>query len=139
MKTSHLLKADESQIIALHDLPDSVTVIIQEQIARLSQEHKYLLNCRVNLIVPTHQPAGLYQIRIVLTLPDCDLTIEREPIPDYYQEDIYVAIWSAFALAKQKLKEHVMQSGYGISRPPIQKSLHQEIRPIRRTRGYAGA
>jgi hypothetical protein len=138
MKTSNYLKPDESHIIALQDLPDSVTVILQEQIARLCQEHKYILNCRVNVRVPNYLTEGLYQIQIVLTLPDRDLIIDREPISDYYQEDIYVAIWSAFALAKQQLKEHMVQLGYDINTSPTHNHLHQQIRPIRRCRGYAG-
>jgi hypothetical protein len=138
MKTATLFKANLSQVIADRDLPDSIGEMIQQQIARLRQEHSYILNCQVRASVPALYQAGIYQIQIVLTLADGDLTIDREPIPDYYQEDIYVAIWSAFDLARKKLKAHYSsQINCGIHQAPIQKKSHPEIRCIRRCVGYA--
>jgi hypothetical protein len=44
----------------------------------------------------------------VLTLPERLLIIDRIPPMDLYQEDVYVAIWSAFDLAKQKIRNYLM-------------------------------
>jgi hypothetical protein len=137
METANLFKADASQIIADRDLPDSIAEMIQQQIARLIQEHSYILNCQVSATVPAFYQEGTYLIQIALTLLDRQVSIEREPIPDYYQEDIYVAIWSAFDLARKKLKELSIQTAYGISTNPIQESSHPPIRAIRRCIGYA--
>ena len=138
MKTATLFKADVSQVIADRDLPDSIAEMIQQQIARLRQEHNYILNCQVSANVPEFHRSGIYQIQIILTLADRDLTIDREPIPDYYQEDIYVAIWSAFDLARKKLKTHYSsQPNRVVHKAPIQQNSHQPIRCIRRCVGYA--
>ena len=138
MKTATLFKANLSQVIADRDLPDSIVEMIQQQITRLRQEYSYILNCQVSANVPALYQAGIYQIQIVLTLADGDLTIDREPIPDYYQEDIYVAIWSAFDLARKKLKAHyISQANRVVPKAPIQQNSHQPIRCIRRCVGYA--
>jgi hypothetical protein len=138
MKTATLFTTDVSQVIADRDLPDAIAEMIQQQIARLRQEYSYILNCQVSANIPAFCQSGIYQIQIVLTLTDRDLTIEREPIPDYYQEDIYVAIWSAFDLARKKLKAHYSTQNHpGISTAPIQANSHPPIRCIRRCVGYA--
>jgi ribosome-associated translation inhibitor RaiA len=138
MKTATLFKANLSQLIADRDLPDSIAEMIQQQIARLRQDYSYILNCQVSANVPAFCQAGIYQIQIVLTLASGDLTIDREPIPDYYQEDIYVAIWSAFDLARKKLTEHsTSQNNRDLHHAPIPQNLHQPIRCIRRCVGYA--
>jgi hypothetical protein len=138
MNTMTFDRADGSQLIAVRDLPDSVTEMIQQQIARLCQEHNYILNCQVSANVPAFCQEGSYQIQIVLTLPDRDLTIERKPIPDYYQEDIYVAIWSAFDLARKKLQEPAaVRADLGTCMTPTQHSSHQQTRTLRRCVGYA--
>jgi hypothetical protein len=139
MKTATLLKTDVSQVIADRDLPDSIAEMIQQQVTRLRQEHSYILNCQVSANVPKFYRSGIYQIQIILTLADRDLTIDRKPIPDYYQEDIYVAIWSAFDLARKKLKEHYycLQNDCDIITAPIAQNSHPAIRGIRRCVGYA--
>jgi ribosome-associated translation inhibitor RaiA len=106
MTTSTLHYTEVPQIVAVRDLPVAVTGMIQEQITRLRRDYRNILNCQVNAIVPAFCEAGSYQIEIVLTLADRDVKIDREPTPDYYQEDIYVSIWSAFDLVRKKLREH---------------------------------
>jgi hypothetical protein len=137
METANLQNTNESRVIAAQDLPDAITGMIKQQIVRLKQEYSYILNCKVDVARPAFCHTGIYQVRIVITLPNLDLKIDRDPTPDYYQEDIYVAIWSAFDLARKKLKEHPCSLDYPIVASPIQTIQHQPIRGIRRSRGYA--
>jgi ribosome-associated translation inhibitor RaiA len=137
METANLCDINGSQVIAAQDLPEAITGMIQEQIARLKREYSYILNCKMDVAVPAFCKTGTYQVRIVITLADLELKIDREPIPDYYQEDIYVAIWSAFDLARKKLKGYSTPAGGNIQTTPLQKVPHQSIRTIRRCRGYA--
>jgi hypothetical protein len=137
METASLCHTNRAQVIATQDLPAAITGMIQQQISRLKQEYSYILNCKVDVFVPTFCQTGIYQVRIVLTLPDVDLKIDREPTPDCYQEDIYVAIWSAFDLARKKLKQHSISSGYATKIATVQKISHSSISTIRRCRGYA--
>ncbi len=123
-------------MIAAQDLPDAIMEMINQQIARLKQEYSYILNCKVDVAVPAFCQTGIYQVRILLTLPTLDLKIDRDPTPDYYQEDIYVAIWSAFDLARKKLKEH-SNLAEDAAATLAKKVAHSSIRTIRRCRGYA--
>jgi ribosome-associated translation inhibitor RaiA len=137
MKTSNLCSVHQARVIAAQYLPDAIRGMIQQKIARLKQEYSYLLNCKVDVTVPAFCKTGTYQVRIVLNLPHLDLKIDREPTPDYYQEDMYVAIWSAFDLASKKLKEHSISADYTIKTPPSQNVLPQSMRTVRRSQGYA--
>jgi ribosome-associated translation inhibitor RaiA len=137
METANLCNTNEVQLIAAQDLPDAIKGMIQQQIARLKQEYSYLLNCKVDVAVPTFCQTGIYQVRIILKLPDLDLKIDREPTPDCYQEDIYVAIWSAFDLARKKLRAHSVSTNYTVNIDPIEQVSYPSIRTVRRCRGYA--
>ena len=137
METTSLSNANGSQTIAIRDLPDEIAGMIQQQIARLKQQYNYLLNCQVRAAVPALYQSGTYQIQIVLNLPDRDLTIDREPTPDYYQEDIYVSIWSAFDLAKKKLLEYSRSIDYTPNSTSTKSNSHPSIRTLRRCRGYS--
>jgi ribosome-associated translation inhibitor RaiA len=136
METVNLCNANGARVISDQDLPDSIKEMIQQQIDRLQREYSNMLNCKVDVIVPEFHQAGTYQVQIILTLQNLELKIDRDPTPDYYQEDIYVAIWSAFDLARKKLKEHSLQIDGNITASP-KKVQHQPIRGIRRSRGYA--
>ena len=137
MKTSNFSSIHQARLIAAQSLPEAIRAMIQQKIARLKQEYSDLLNCKVDIAVPEFCQTGIYQVRIVLNLPQLDLKIDREPTPDYYQEDMYVAIWSAFDLATKKLKEHSISADYAIKTAPIQNVLPQSMRAVRRSQGYA--
>jgi ribosome-associated translation inhibitor RaiA len=137
MKTSNLCSVNQARVIAAQYLPDAIRGMIQQKIARLKQEYSDLLNCKVDIAVPAFCQSGIYQVQIVLNLPHLDLKIDREPTPDCYQEDMYVAIWSAFDLAGKKLKEHSISADYAIKPAPIENILPQSMRTVRRSQGYA--
>jgi hypothetical protein len=138
METTSLCNANGSQPITVRDLPDEIAEMIQQQIARLKQQYNYVLNCQVSAAVPALYQSGIYQIQLVLNLPDRDVTIDREPTPDYYQEDIYVAIWSTFDLARKKLQGLNIPIEYTLSPTPTPQNSYPSIRTLRRCRGYAG-
>ena len=137
MKTSNLCNIDQARVITAQHLPDAIKAMIQQKIAQLKQEYNDLLNCKVDIAVPAFCQTGIYQVQIVLNLPHLELKIDREPTPDYYQEDMYVAIWSAFDLASKELKEHSISADYPIKTAPIQNILPQPMRAVRRSQGYA--
>jgi hypothetical protein len=140
ISTSPYFKADELKLMPMKDLPDSIAATIQDQVARLRTENRWILDCDVKIEVPAHLKEGCYYIQILLFMNDWDLKIERQPIPDNYQEDIYVAIWNAFDLTRQKLKQHFN----GTSDREIERFIPNQSYPInsplrRRCQGYAGA
>jgi ribosome-associated translation inhibitor RaiA len=137
MKTSNLCSLNQSRVIAAQYLPDTIKGMIQKQIALLKQEYSDLINCKVDVTVPAFCQTGIYQVGIVLNLPHIELKIDREPTPDYYQEDMYVAIWSAFDLASKKLKQHSISADDVIKTTPVQNVSSQSMRTVRRSQGYA--
>jgi ribosome-associated translation inhibitor RaiA len=137
MKTSNLCSLNQYRVIAAQYLPDTIKGMIQKQIALLKQEYSDLINCKVDVTVPAFCQTGIYQVGIVLNLPHIELKIDREPTPDYYQEDMYVAIWSAFDLASKKLKQHSISADDVIKTTPVQNVSSQSMRTVRRSQGYA--
>jgi ribosome-associated translation inhibitor RaiA len=137
MEAATLPNLNTAQIIATKDLPTAIGEMIQTQIARLKREYSYILDSKMSVMIPALHQAGTYQIQIVIALPDGELQVDRLPIPDCYQEDIYVAIWSAFDLARKKLKEYSASIDYAALVTPNHKVPLRSIRTIRRCRGYA--
>jgi ribosome-associated translation inhibitor RaiA len=138
MQTATILKVDRSTLVEVRELPDAIEDNILEQITRLRQEYPQAIDCQVSVKTPDFCKEGCYQIEIAIVLSGRTLTIERSPNLDCYQEDLYVAIWSAFNLAKKQLKQELtkaptMEAALG------EASLYRHNYPLRRTIGYAGA
>jgi hypothetical protein len=145
MNASSLFTAELFELVELRDLPAAVTENIQVQITKLCQEYRYLIGCQAIVKAPASNREGCYHIQIVLNLSEKiyasgnrELTIDRLPNPDNYQEDIYVAIWSAFKLAKQKLQENSQIENYGASKSIDRHQSNSPVRNLRRSVGYAG-
>ncbi len=99
-----------SHSVTLHNIPASAEDLIRHQIDRLNQEHSWISHCQVTAKVPAPFTTGMYQIHIDCQIPDGSVVIDRQPLTDFYQEDLQVAIWSAFEQARQKIKSHVIHS-----------------------------
>jgi hypothetical protein len=138
MTTANSFKSDISALVELRNLPDSVNGNIQEQITRLCQEYPQTIDCKVSVKAPAFCQAGCYQIEMAISLPDRVMTIERSPNLDCYQEALYVAIWSAFNLAKKQLQAHLSQATTVVSRSVVEDSPRRVVYPLRRCVGYAG-
>ncbi len=150
MTASILCKLDRLELIEFQDLPDSVTNNIQTQINRLCQEYPTLIDCQAIVKAPISSPEGCYHLQIWLTLSESaigktgmkyhrQLRVDRTPNPDNYQEDIDVAIWSAFKLARTKLQEYSLSAAtHQIAESSRPDRSISPVRPLRRSIGYAG-
>jgi ribosome-associated translation inhibitor RaiA len=136
MQTATILKVDRATLVEVRELPEAIGDNILEQIARLRQEYPQAIDCNVSVKTPAFCKEGCYQIEIAIGLSGRTLTIERLPNLDCYQEDLYVAIWSAFNLAKKQLKQHLSQAS--TTDAASADSLSRRNYPLRRTIGYAG-
>jgi ribosome-associated translation inhibitor RaiA len=134
MQTATILKVDRATLVEVRELPEAIEDNILEQIARLRQEYPQAIDCKVSVKTPAFCKEGCYQIEIAIVLSGRTLTIDRSPNVDCYQEDMYVAIWSAFNLAKKQLKAELSQASTA-----GEASLSRRNYPLRRTIGYAGA
>jgi ribosome-associated translation inhibitor RaiA len=138
MQTATILKVDRSTLVEVRELPEAIEENILEQIARLRHEYPQAIDCNVSVKTPDFCKEGCYQIEIVIVLSGRTLTIDRSPNRDCYQEDLYVAIWSAFNLAKKQLKAELTQA-WNVDAALDGDSSHRRNYPLRRTIGYAGA
>jgi hypothetical protein len=91
-------------------MPAAAEAVVRQQIDKLKLDHKGILDCQVTAEVPAPYTEGRYQIKIACHMPDHLLVVDRLPHTDCYQEDINVAIWSAFSLARQQIKQHLLRS-----------------------------
>jgi hypothetical protein len=149
MNASTLVNIDRLEFVELRDLPAGVTNNIQTQINKLRQEYQDLINCQVSIKAPISNPEGCYYLQILLTLSEPaisknwmnyhrELKIDRSPNLDNYQEDIYVAIWSAFKLARTKLQEYSFSVTHRVSQSISPERSGLPVRSLRRSIGYAG-
>jgi ribosome-associated translation inhibitor RaiA len=138
MQTATILKVDRSALVEVRELPEAIEENILEQIARLQHEYPQAIDCQVSVKTPAFCKEGCYQIEIVIVLSGRTLTIDRSPNLDCYQEDLYVAIWSAFNLAKKQLKAELTKAST-TEATLGEDSLSNFNYPLRRTIGYAGA
>jgi hypothetical protein len=107
------MKASNST--TLRNIPAAAEAIVRKQIEKLSIDHRGISVSEVTAEVPAPYTEGRYQIQIACKLPNHQqLVIDRQPQTDCYQEDLDVAIWSAFALARKQIRQHLM---YSVSLP----------------------
>jgi hypothetical protein len=99
-----------SHSITLRNIPTNAEALICTQIDRLKKDHKWISHCQVIAEVPAPFTTDMYQIHINCKIPNGSVVIDRAPHTDCYQEDLQVAIWSAFEQARQKIKAHVIHS-----------------------------
>jgi ribosome-associated translation inhibitor RaiA len=137
MQTATILKVDRSTLVEVRELPEAIEDNILEQIARLRQEYPQAIDCQVSVKTPAFCKEGCYQIEIEIELSGRTLTIECSPNLDCYQEDLYVAIWSAFNLAKKQLKQELTKTSTADAALGEANLPHCNY-PLRRTIGYAG-
>jgi hypothetical protein len=103
------MKALNSTI--LRNIPATAEAIVRKQIDKLSLDRRGITITQVSAEVPAPYTEGRYQIKIVCDLPGRgQLVVNRLPQTDCFHEDLDVAIWSAFALARQQIKQHLMNS-----------------------------
>ena len=83
---------------------DSVAAKIEARVDRLARFSDAIQNCEVWLESPHghHRQGPVYGVRIRLSVPGEEITIERQPGTD----DVYVAIREAFDAARRKLEDH---------------------------------
>jgi ribosome-associated translation inhibitor RaiA len=137
MQTATILKVDRATLVEVRALPEAIEANILEQIARLRQEYPQAIDCKVSVKTPAFCQEGCYQIEIEIVLSGRTLTIDRSPNLDCYQEDLYVAIWSAFNLAKKQLKAELSKAST-TDAALCEDSFSRCNYPLRRTIGYAG-
>lgn len=85
------------------DLSTAMEDLIREKAQKLDHFYDGIISCRVRVDVPhrSKHSGVLYDVRVDMTVPGAELVVRREP-----DEDLHVAIVSAFDVAERRLKEY---------------------------------
>ena len=89
------------------DHSDAVEARVREKVERLEKLSDRLSHCRVTIEAPHkhHRKGNTYRVRILLSMPQGQVAVSRDPGDAHAHEDIYVAIRDAFHAAERQLKE----------------------------------
>ncbi|AWK89357.1 HPF/RaiA family ribosome-associated protein [Azospirillum thermophilum] len=90
------------------DPSPALDFIIREQAGKLERFCQDIMGCRVIVESPhRHQYKGkLYEVRIVLTVPQAELVTSRQGPEDQAHEDPRVAIRDAFDAMRRELEDY---------------------------------
>ncbi|WP_310485411.1 HPF/RaiA family ribosome-associated protein [Chamaesiphon sp. VAR_48_metabat_403] len=90
---------------------DTIETKIRKHIAKLEKFSDRLSDCRVVIAVPHrhHHQGNIYHVQINLTVPRCELVVNRQPPAQQAHEDLHAAIGDAFKSAERQLKDYAQQ------------------------------
>ena len=76
--------------------------------SRLDRFSAHIMRCHVTVEAPhQHQHQGnLFDVKIDITVPDAEISIQRAHPRDHAHEDPYVALRDAFRAARRKLQDY---------------------------------
>jgi len=91
-------------VITFHEMPgsDGVEAAIHRWVARLEHMYDRIAGCHVVVDQPhkRHRHGGAFQLRVVLSVPGEDVTVNH-----VRHEDVYVAIADAFRAVRRQLQD----------------------------------
>ena len=97
--------------VTFRDLPpsDALEQAVRNEVTSLEHYAHRITGCRVTVAMPhRHQRQGiLYSIRIDLTVPEEEITINREHHLSHAHEDAFLAVREAFHSARRALEDYV--------------------------------
>jgi len=79
---------------------------IRERAKALERFFDRIVSCRV--VVESRQPrqhGNLFQVRIDLSVPGCEIFVGRDTAAQHAHQDIYAAIRDAFEAARRQLED----------------------------------
>ena len=97
--------------VTFRDMPvsDAVEAACWDEAAKLERYFENITSCRI-AVADSDRPGRkghLFEIRIVLNVPDRELVVNREPPDRDGDEDIMVAVHEAFDAARRQLENHL--------------------------------
>lgn len=93
------------------DPSPAVEARIRDKAKLFDRFYDRISGCRVMVEAPHrhHHKGKLYRVRIDLTLPGGELTVDRSPDEHHAHEDVYVAIRDSFKAAVRQLEDYARQ------------------------------
>lgn len=97
---------------------------VRGKIAKLEEFFDRIVSCHVTVEAPHHhhRQGNTYQVRIILTVPNREIVVNRDPGLNRAHEDVLVAIRDAFDDARRQLEDYVREMRGAIKqhRPSLQ-------------------
>jgi cold shock CspA family protein len=108
-----------------------------EYAGRLDRFADRIMGCRVDIeqTGQRHHQGRLYRVRIGLTVPGAEISIDRDPGLDHRHEDVYVALHDAFEAARRRLEDHVRSWKTHCAPAPVPRE-HGEVTRLFADEGY---
>ncbi len=90
------------------DQSDALEALVRERVAKLDRLTDRLVACRVAVERPhkQHRTGNLYHVRILMSVPQDEIVISRDPGANEAHEDVYQAVRDAFDAAERRLKSY---------------------------------
>ncbi|MCX5745522.1 MAG: HPF/RaiA family ribosome-associated protein, partial [Proteobacteria bacterium] len=75
---------------------------------RLEKTYPHIQSCSVVIDQPHHHHAqgNLFQVRLVIAIPDHVIVVARDDGSDHAHEDVHVALSDAFVAARRQLRDY---------------------------------
>lgn len=82
---------------------------VREKAAKLDEFYDRITACQVVIEAPHqhHRKGNLYHVRVYLSIPQNDISVDRDPGEHQAHEDVRVAIRDAFDSARRQLQDRV--------------------------------
>ena len=90
------------------DKSEALESEIRSYMEKMEEFHPDIIGARVSVEKPhgRHQQGNLYNIKVVITVPDQAIVVQRNPGDNHAHEDVYVSLRDTFDAVRRKLEEH---------------------------------
>lgn len=116
---------------------DAIEAAVRERAAKLDRFHSRIMSCHV-IVEELHRrsrTAGtVYHVRVDVTVPGRELVAHKEPAPQRFQEDVYIAIRDAFDQMGRELEDYARRQRGDVK--SHEERPHGRITKLFPERGY---
>ncbi len=112
---------------------DAIEAKVIEKAQKLEQFSKDIISCSVVIEAPhqRHHHGNLFNIKIEVTLPGCEIVASKHSDQNHAHEDVYVAIRDAFDAVRRQLQDFILkQRGEVKEHPAAPHGTIKELFPV---------
>jgi ribosomal subunit interface protein len=116
---------------------DAIEAAVRERAAKLERYYPRIISCRV-IVEELHRrenaPGISYHVRVDVRVPGGEFVGDKEPPPQRFHEDVYVALRDAFDGVRRELEDHARRQRGEVK--THEKHPHGRIAKLFPDRGY---
>ncbi len=90
------------------EAPIGVEAEVRDRVEDLELVFKHIIACSIVVEAQhrRHRQGRFYQVRIVMTVPDREIVVRRDPADNHAHEELPVVIRNSFDAARRQLQDH---------------------------------